>query len=193
MDPSCSISGLELFLHYAADINSKTTSGKTPPGCAARGGYIATVELLLAHGAHIDSLLGYSNKSTNAITQSSYGRSTTMVKMLLKRGADVNFRDAEEHGGTLLHIVATNRHMRCQTPNIRLLLEYGADLEAKDDVGKTPLAAAVEAYTLEVIPILLARGADLEARDYLGEMPLGAAIRKRNFEAVHIFLREEPI
>lgn len=145
MDPSCSISGLELLLHHEADINSKPTSGKTPLGCAARGGYIATVELLLAHGAHIDSLLGGSNKSTNAITQALYGRSTTIVKMLLKRGADVSFRDAEAHGGTLLHIVATNQHMRSQTRNIRLLLEYGADLEARDDEGETPLAAAVEA------------------------------------------------
>ncbi len=105
---------------------------------AARRGKSAVVELLLDHGACIDGPLANFDTSTTAITTALYGGHTEIAKVLPERGADANVRDAEAFGGTLLHVVTRNQPGGSQTQNINLLLEYGADLEAKDDHGQTP-------------------------------------------------------
>ena len=182
---------MELLLHRSVGIDSKTKSGDTPLVCAARRGHVAAVKLLLEHGAQIENPLVNSDTSTTAITVSLYSGSTKIIKILLERGADANFRDNEAHGGTLLHSAARNDPGGSQIRTIKLLLKYGADLEARDEEGKTPLASAVEDYTFKAIPLLLERGANLEARDNNGQTPLGAAVRKGTFEAVQIFLERK--
>ena len=179
---------LEMLLLHGADINSRTFSGGSPLMYAARGGKIAVVELLLDHGARIDGPLANFDTGTTAITTALYGGHTGIAKVLLKRGADANVRLAEAFGGTILHIVTKNQPGGSQTQNINLLLEHGADLEAKDDHGQTPLATAVEDYTFEAIPILLKRGANLEARDNKGRTPLGVAVRNGLFEVARILI-----
>ena len=183
------IKTLELLLNQAADIESQNISGETPLVCAASAGDIRAVKLLLEHGARIDAPSVDSRTSASAITQALYGGSPKVIKMLLDKGADPDFRDIEAHGGTLLHIVSRNQPGGSQTRSIQLLLEYGADLEAKDEDGKTPLAGAVEDYTFEAIPTLLERGADLEARDNNGRTPLGAAVENGSLPAAHLFLQ----
>jgi hypothetical protein len=62
---------------------------------------------------------------------------------------------------------------------VRLLLEKGADLEAKDKKhGKTPLSLASEYGHEAVVRLLLKKGADLEAKDKkYSETPLSWASR----------------
>ena len=117
------------------------------------------------------------------MTQALYAYSK-IISMLLKGEAEVNFRDVEAHEGTLLQIAARHERGRSQVRKIKLLLKYGADLEARDDEGKTPLAAAVEENSLEALPFIIKRGANLEARDHNGETPLGAALWKRKITTV---------
>ena len=56
---------------------------------------------------------------------------------------------------------------------VRAALDAGADLEARDEWGVTPLmSAARNDYNREVVQVLLDAGADLEARDEDGQTPL---------------------
>ncbi len=48
---------------------------------------------------------------------------------------------------------------------VRLLLDKGSEVNAKDKDGKTPLMAAVGQGNLQVVPLLLDKGADVNARD----------------------------
>ena len=68
-----------------------------------------------------------------------------------------------------------------------VLLDHGADIEAKTNSGETPLHLAAE-FNKEpaVVKVLLDRGVDAQARSKSGEIPLFVAIRRANTEAIEV-------
>ena len=71
---------------------------------------------------------------------------------------------------------------------MKLLLEYGADKEAKDKDGWTPLIFASANGKTEVVKLLLEYGADKDAKDNTGDNPLRLASWKGRTEVVKILL-----
>ena len=62
------------------------------------------------------------------------------------------------------------------TTNIELLLDRGANTEARDNLGYTPLHQAAFWNTpLAIVAVLLDGGANIEARDDRGQTPLHIA------------------
>ena len=75
---------------------------------------------------------------------------------------------------------------------VRFLIENGADLEARDDMGRTPLRRMIERRRLvfaadrtelplrdcetAILDLLIQHGADIEAPDNNGLTPLGFAL-----------------
>ena len=55
------------------------------------------------------------------------------------------------------------------------LLDCGANIEARDSLGETPLRRAVNCGRTAVAALLLERGADLHSRGRTGHTPLSAA------------------
>lgn len=72
---------------------------------------------------------------------------------------------ADEYGFTALHGVAGEDQLEIA----RLLLEHGANVDARNDEGITPLHLA--AYS-EMVDLLTEYGAELNARSNEGETPL---------------------
>ncbi len=83
------------------------------------------------------------------------------VRELLKQGADVNSRD-REHNETALLLAAKF----ADAEMVRLLLDAGAEIDARDDWGRTALF--VTSVTSEVFEVLLDAGANIHARDKEG-------------------------
>lgn len=79
-------------------------------------------------------------------------------------------------GDTPLHIAAINGNPRA----IVLLLEEGADLNARGEGGITPLHYAVQMEQIEAIQILLEHAADPTATDDFGKTPASTARIMRN-------------
>jgi ankyrin repeat protein len=84
-----------------------------------------------------------------------------MVGLLLKHNANIAARDRISND-TPLHWAA--RHA-CNDGVIDLLIDAGADVEARNNLGDTPLLEAVSFAKTANIRKLLARGANARARD----------------------------
>jgi ankyrin repeat protein len=55
------------------------------------------------------------------------------------------------------------------------LLDHGANIEARDAKGETPLRRAVNCRQVEVVRLLVRRGANRQAADNRGVTPQAAA------------------
>jgi ankyrin repeat protein len=55
---------------------------------------------------------------------------------------------------------------------VKLLVEKGADVDTKDNYGRTPLSQAAENANKAVVKLLLEKGADVESKDINCETPL---------------------
>lgn len=92
-----------------------------------------------------------------------------IAELLLTEGVDINhYLD----GRTLLHAFAAHEDQR----GVRWLLENGANVNALDDSGMTPLHAAARRNTgIRTVTALLDHGADPTIRDTNGHTPLDLA------------------
>ena len=105
-----------------------------------------------------------------------------VASLLLDRGADVN---AGDNGWTPLHSAASypieGINQDRSVGAIKLLVENGADVNARSDYGITPLHQAVRfPPDGKVIEILLERGADVDASDVKGNTPLHIAVSQQH-------------
>jgi ankyrin repeat protein len=104
------------------------------------------VEMAFKHGAD--------PKQVGAWTLYRACRTPALLKVFLEHGVDPNTADNE--GKTTLH--GMNRFPG--SDGAAVLLDYGADINARDDVHQaTPLAWAVMFGNLEMVQLLLSRGA----------------------------------
>jgi hypothetical protein len=103
-----------------------------------------------------------------------------IVRLLLKRGADVNGTD--DYGMTAL------MHAGSQ-PIAEALLQAGAAVNAQDAIGSTAL---MNASDTGVIKTLLAHGADLHLRNRRGETALTDLAQRADEEALKIVKQYRP-
>jgi ankyrin repeat protein len=72
---------------------------------------------------------------------------------------------------------------------VTLLLEAGADVNAKGDLSTSPLYCAVSAQHVQVAELLLRHGADPDAENELGYTPRTLAKRKGDKGMIALFRR----
>jgi truncated hemoglobin YjbI len=98
------------------------------------------------------------------------GQGRQIVELLVRAGADVNAARGVKRC-TALHMAAR----RGGVSVAEALLDHGADIEARDSLGETPLRRAVNCSQPAMVSLLLARGADARSRCRRGKTPLDAA------------------
>ena len=90
------------------------------------------------------------------------------VRLLLDKGADINYKDAMVLGHTPMTIAAAWG----RTEVVKLLLNHGAQVDQQNSDGVTTLQCAASTSEIEMVKLLLDRQADVNHRDKYGRSPL---------------------
>jgi ankyrin repeat protein len=115
--------------------------------------WLEMTEAMLAAGVALNPKTIYPSPLGYAIDE----KDTVMIQALLKRGADVNLADSET-GDTLLMSAAKYSN----TEVVQVLIEAGANVNAKNKLGQTALTIADNkdnSWRREIVALLIEHGA----------------------------------
>jgi ankyrin repeat protein len=126
---------IKLLLEHKADINLADTDNTLPLHWAAYKGHLGVVKLLLEHEENT-----YPERYTDACR-----KNMGTARRLPKLKASINSKDSTSD--TPLHKAARNGHLEVA----KVLLEYGADVVAKNHKNLTPYQVARKASLLTIL------------------------------------------
>lgn len=157
-------------LDMKVNIDGWYLGGSTPLILASFIGETNIVTLLLDNKANIRAKDGVDGAM--AIHLASANGRNEVVKILLAKDPElVNIVDNRDN--TPLHWAA----MKDKTDTVKLLMENGANIEAKDMDGWTPLHYAAAFSSVETVQTLVDLGADKESKTKDGSNPMDYARR----------------
>ena len=176
----------ELLIKNGADVNRKNSDGATPVDLlhvpwemtqflSRPLGIKLEQEEVEAGKAKIAEMLNVKSSSelhivTNNIWDAAFTGDTKALKQALTDGADANAINSKS-GATLLASAALMGH----TEIVALLLEHGADVNARSKDGGTALHAAAFLGRVETVKLLLDKGADTTLRHKMGSTAIDGA------------------
>lgn len=176
-----------VLLGHDANVNAISNDLRTPLMIAARRpGNAAVVKLLLERGANPNPNVHPATESSPLIEAASAGDADSMA-LLIGGGADakaaaepaltmavtmqcskcVALLTAQDLGRAAYNHTLPDIAALGDVNSVRLMLDHGADANAVDPLGRTPLmyAAVSDVMALDVIKLLIERGADVNAKD----------------------------
>jgi ankyrin repeat protein len=160
-------------LNKGGDLQDLDTLGDTPLIHAIRRGNFETCKWILEMDPR--TIKYPSENGLDPLLHAAKYKEWNITRELDRTGADVN-AFGPGHCFTCLHYAAKNSQYELALA----LLERGADLEAKNSHGSTPLARAVKSEDEQMIRLLLEAGADGRATDREGRGMLHLAAMAGN-------------
>lgn len=138
--------------------------------------------------AYIESIKGpkykESDDANNMLAAIAY-HDTAMVRKLLKKGVDANISLSSTHMTPLMVAIQDDR-----TDIIKILLENGANVNAKNNNGATAFGIAVMMGNIEIVKLFLKAGADVNSY-YAGMSSLQIAITNRNKDVFKLLIEND--
>ena len=178
---------VKVLVQHGADVNARSDELRTPLMIVARHpGMSATLKLLLDKGANANPN-AHPDTESSPLIEAASAPDPDSVELLLARGADT-----KTGGQTALSMAAQLRCPRCldllaaritnkmaytgalgeavaaaDPAAVKMFIEHGADVNAFDPLGRTPLMYAAESdrAQIEIVKLLVEKGADVNARD----------------------------
>lgn len=154
-----------ILLAFGADPNSRDAKGRPLLAQAIANRNLALVRFLLDNGADSNARDAVTGSSVLALACEQHSVRNETVRLLLRRGADVDSTTAA--GETVL--VDAARRGRGELAS--LLLQHGASVDVKEGSGRPVLVTVVRSKgivlkeKLGLLRTMLERGADVHAED----------------------------
>ncbi|XP_028131629.1 transient receptor potential channel pyrexia isoform X1 [Diabrotica virgifera virgifera] len=154
-------------------VNTKTKDKEqTPLHLAAESGYVDCIEILLDNGADANIR---NHRQQSPLHLAARAQAYDCVEMLLRKGnSNPNMGDCDKR--TPLHC-AVGKAARSYDI-IEILVNYGADINTKDQYGYAPLHIAALNELSQCVEVLVYHGADVTAKSKFGMTALGIITRK---------------
>ncbi len=178
---------LDSLLESGSDINATDATGSTPLHLAIRNDVyshrtgLGIIPDLLKNGANVSAITDAGCQPLHLATSNS-----AIVRSLLEHGAEVNALNPIS-GRTPLHYSIKV----WLTDGLLTLGEYGADCNAQDQNGDTPLHLSLQGdLSKTVVEALLNNGADPNIRNRNGKTPLHCMTDTQDLDEVLPLLTE---
>jgi ankyrin repeat protein len=164
-------------------VDVRTPIGRTPLYEAARMGKLETVKALLDKGADINTKeqLG----PFTPLYVAAEKKKVDVLKYLLEKGADVHARNESDQ--TALHQVAM-QPWHNDSVVAAILVDHGAQIEARDNKGFTPLIIASDFHHLPFVAYLISKGANVNAKTVKNRTALYRAAKEGDFPLVKLLV-----
>ena len=181
------------------DIKSLLDSGASPTAFDQYGstalhwvccrGFEEMAATMIEKGADVNATRSFDKFGKTPLleaTRNAHSDGLPMIKTLLQSGADATVEDSTwfDHR-TPLHEVA----MKGSEPMVQLLLEYGADSNARDLKGQTAADLARAAGHEKIAELLNRNNRGIDARGGNGETALHMAAENNHYNAVEEILK----
>jgi len=148
--------------------------GRTALHYAIINGSKEIVDLLLKSGADINAK---DKRSLTPLFVASVFGNEDIMKLLLENNADPNARDNEKET-PIFYAIFRSTKLKNAKEVVKILLRYGADVNAVNKNGRTLLHLAVSYADLDLIKLLVENGANINTKDNNGRTVLYDAINR---------------
>ena len=187
-----------LLARGARDVNSRTQDGNPLLVVAARYRNPTIVNALLNRHADANAR----DQGETALMVAASNEDPASVRLLLDHGADVNARCGNRYTAlvaaasvTCLEDQNLQKHQWqkvAKSPPVykvlKLLLDYGADIDAQDFDGYTALYHIADLHDAKCEKLLLDRGANIEIKGRFGITALSSAVENGRTDLVRALL-----
>ena len=170
----------QVLIDAGADIETKDEKGLSPLLRASISGKIAVVKMLVKAGAGVCVT---DNVGDTCLMLAAVFGHTETVRYLVGL-PEVNVNHSGDEGFTALHWACQEDYRTM----VQVLIDAGADIEAKDEEGYSPLLRASKDASLDTVKMLVKAGAGVCATDNKGHTCLTLAAWCGHTETVRYLL-----
>ncbi|XP_076125298.1 protein phosphatase 1 regulatory subunit 12A isoform X2 [Alosa pseudoharengus] len=183
---------VQFLVESGSDVNRGDNEGWTPLHATASCGFIQIAKYLIEHGAHVGTVNSEGELPLDVATEDAMSR--LLKAEIKKQGVDVERARGEEERvmlqdamamlagsghlaphpntqATALHVAGTKGYSQV----LKVLLQCGMDVDARDIDGWTPLHAAAHWGQEEACTLLSEHLCDMNAVNNVGQTPLDVA------------------